>query len=142
MRTRWHRGSKRSKTRSTGSLPAVAARFSTIPSGGGNYHDAFPTVVLGGGRGPEGGEGSAEITLVWNGQDSDSCVEIDVQNCDEVPGESIRADIIAVVNLRAFANGGIGQALPLWAKAKIRNSAADTIIGGRCSNAAKELQVP
>jgi hypothetical protein len=35
MRTRWHRGSKRSKTRSTGSLLTVTARLRVIPRGGG-----------------------------------------------------------------------------------------------------------
>jgi len=102
------------------------------------------TITLGGGRGSEGGEGSVQLTLVWNGLNMDSCEDGDVGNCSEVDGTSIRADIVTIVKLMALANGGIGQTAlsTVWAKARILDSASNTTIGGRCSNAAKNLRAP
>jgi hypothetical protein len=101
-------------------------------------------ITLGGGRGPEGGEGSVELTLVWNGLNMDSCEDGDVGNCSEVDGTSIRADIVTIVKLMVLANGGIGQTAisTVWAKARILDSASNTTIGGRCSNAVRNLRAP
>jgi hypothetical protein len=102
------------------------------------------TITLGGGRGPEGGEGSVQLTLVWNGLNMDSCGDVDVDNC-EAKGTSIRADIATIVRLTALANGGIGQPnaiFPVWAKARILDSASNTTIRGECSNASNNLRAP
>jgi hypothetical protein len=100
------------------------------------------TITLGGGRGPGGGQGSVQLTLVWNGLNMDSCGDVDVKNC-EADGTSIIADIATIVRLMALANGGIGQPIiPVWAKAAILDSASNTTIRGECSNAGMSLRVP
>jgi hypothetical protein len=102
------------------------------------------TITLGGSSGSEGGGGSVQLTLVWNGLNMDSCGDVKVKNC-EADGTRIIADIATIVRLMALANGGIGQPitiLPVWAKAAILDSASNTTIRGECSNDSNELRAP
>ncbi len=91
--------------------------------------------------GPGGRQTGFKLSLTWSGSNSDSCGSIGNGVCSETPGTSIRAQITTGLKLKARSNGGIGNFAPVWAKARVFDSAPDTIIGGRCENAVKNLKI-
>lgn len=98
-------------------------------------------VSFGVGYGPDGRTTSFEVSLTWNGSSSDSCLAAGNGVCSETPGKSIRAQIVTALKLKARANDGATNLAPLWAKAYIEESSADTVIGGRCANAGRNLRI-